>query len=77
MPDADRRARDRPLDDVERRRRSAMRRELEAVAADPDRVAGTAMAARLVAHPAQIDEGDSLDEFVATYLALVRRVARA
>jgi hypothetical protein len=33
-----------------------MRRELEAVAADPDRVAGAAMPARLAAHPAQLDE---------------------
>ncbi|TMQ26797.1 MAG: hypothetical protein E6J90_03860 [Deltaproteobacteria bacterium] len=56
MPDADRRARDRRLDDVERRRWRAMRREIEAVAADPDRVAGAAMAARLAAHAAQLDE---------------------
>src|SRR5213078_3662772 len=56
VPDADRRARDRRLDDVERRRWRAMRREIEAVAADPDRVAGAAMAARLAAHAAQLDE---------------------
>ncbi|TMQ10887.1 MAG: hypothetical protein E6J90_25580 [Deltaproteobacteria bacterium] len=56
VPDADRRARDRQRDDAERRRWSAMRRELDAVTADPDRVAGAAMAARLAAHAAQLDE---------------------
>ena len=55
-PDADRRARDRQLDDAERRRWSAVRRELEAVAADPERVASAAMAGRLAAHPPQLDE---------------------
>ena len=33
-----------------------MRRELEAVGADPARVAAAAIAARLAAHPAQLDE---------------------
>lgn len=58
-PEADRRARDRRLDEAERQRWSAMRRELEAVAADPDRVAGGTMAARLAAHPAQLDEPEA------------------
>ena len=55
-PDADRCARDRQLDDAERRRWSAMRRELEAIVADPERVSGATMTARLAAHPAQLDE---------------------
>jgi hypothetical protein len=59
VPNVDRRARDRRLDDVERRRRHAMRREIEALTADPDRVARAAMAARLAAHPVQLDEPDS------------------
>jgi hypothetical protein len=33
-----------------------MRRELEPVAGEPDRVANAAMAARPAAHPAQLDE---------------------
>jgi hypothetical protein len=41
VPVADRRARDRQLGGAERRKRSAMRRELEAVAGDPDRVAAS------------------------------------
>jgi hypothetical protein len=61
-PEADRRARDRQLDDAERKRWSAMRRELEAVAADPARVTAAAMASRLAAHPAQIDEPDPSTE---------------
>jgi hypothetical protein len=55
VPDADRRARDRTLDDVQRRRWSAVRRELEALATDPARVA-TPFAQRLAAWPAQLDE---------------------
>jgi len=55
-PDADRRARDRNLDEPERRRWSAARRDLEAVAADPERVLGAAMPARLGALPEQLDE---------------------
>jgi hypothetical protein len=55
---ADRAARDRSRDEPERRRWSAMRRELEAVASQPERVAGAAMAARLAAWPGQLDEPD-------------------
>jgi hypothetical protein len=57
-PEADRRARDRNLDEPARRRWSAMRRELEAVAADPARVLAAPMAARLGALPEQLDEPD-------------------
>ena len=55
VADADRRARDRTLDDAQRRRWSAIRRELEALAADPARVA-TPFAQRLAAWPTQLDE---------------------
>jgi len=55
-PDADRRARDRNLDDFTRRRWSAARRDLEAVAADPERVLIAPMPARLGALPDQLDE---------------------
>jgi hypothetical protein len=57
-PDADRRARDRNLDEPVRRRWSAVRRDLEAVAADPARVLAGAMPARLAALPDQLDEPD-------------------
>jgi len=57
-PEADRRARDRNLDDAARRRWSAARRDLEAVAADPARVLAGAMPARLAALPDQLDEPD-------------------
>ena len=57
-PDADRRARDRNLDEPVRRRWSAARRDLEAVAADPARVLAAAMPARLGALPDQLDEPD-------------------
>jgi hypothetical protein len=56
IPDADRRARDRTLDDAQRRRWSALRRELEAIAADPARVTSAPFATRLAAWPAQLDE---------------------
>jgi hypothetical protein len=55
-PEADRRARDRSLDEPVRRRWSAARRDLEAVAADPERVLGGAMAARMAALSEQLDE---------------------
>ena len=57
-PEADRRARDRSLDEPVRRRWSAARRDLEAVAADPERVLGGAMAVRMAALPEQLDEPD-------------------
>jgi hypothetical protein len=53
---ADRRARDRRLDEPERRQWSAARRDLEAVAAEPERVLAAPMAARLAALPDQLDE---------------------
>ncbi|TMQ09053.1 MAG: hypothetical protein E6J90_15980 [Deltaproteobacteria bacterium] len=68
VPDANRRARDRQLGDVARRRWSAMRRELVTVAADPDRVAGAAMAARLAFHPAQLEEPEPGTEVTLAYL---------
>jgi len=55
-PEADRRARDRALDEPARVRWSAMRRELEALAAEPGRVGAAPLAARLAAHPDQLDE---------------------
>jgi hypothetical protein len=58
VPAADGHARDRSLDDAPRRRWSAMRRELEAIASAPDRVAAAALPARLAAWPAQLDEPD-------------------
>jgi hypothetical protein len=56
LPEADRRARDRSLDEPARRRWSAARRELEALAADPARVAAAPMPARLATFPDQLDE---------------------
>lgn len=56
IPQADGRARDRHLDEAARRRWSAARRDLEAVAADPARVLAAAMLARLAALPDQLDE---------------------
>ncbi|HEX7940641.1 MAG TPA: hypothetical protein VF488_02500, partial [Gemmatimonadaceae bacterium] len=56
VSEADRRARDRRLDEPERRRWSAARRDLEAVAAEPERVLTAPMAARLGALPDQLDE---------------------
>jgi hypothetical protein len=56
IAEADRRARDRNLDEPQRRRWSAVRRDLEAVAADPERVLAAPMATRLAALPDQLDE---------------------
>jgi hypothetical protein len=56
VPEADRRARDRTLDDVQRKRWSAARRDLEALVQDPAAVLSAPMAARLAALPEQIDE---------------------
>jgi hypothetical protein len=55
IADADARARDRKLDDTVRKRWSAWRRELEAVASDPTRVTAP-IATRLASWPEQIDE---------------------
>lgn len=56
VPLADRHARDPALDEPARLRWSAARRDLEAVAADPLRVAAAPMAARMAALPEQLDE---------------------
>lgn len=56
LPEADRRARDRQLDEVQRRRWSAARRDLEATAAEPAQITSAPMAARLAALPEQLDE---------------------
>jgi hypothetical protein len=58
-PAADRHARDRTLDAATRRRWSAMRRELEATIAAPDRLASAALATRLAAWREQLDEPDA------------------
>jgi hypothetical protein len=54
--EADRRARERSQGEPTRRRWSAARRELEAVAADPARVTAAPWSARLAAFPDQLDE---------------------
>ncbi|MEJ7599483.1 MAG: hypothetical protein WKG01_16365 [Kofleriaceae bacterium] len=56
IPLADQHARDRMRNDAERRRWSAMRRDLEAIAADPAHLATAPLAARLAALPEQLDE---------------------
>ena len=56
IPDADRRARDRDLDDRARKRWSAVRRDLEAIAEAPERVLAAPMADRVAAWPEQLDE---------------------
>jgi hypothetical protein len=56
IADADRHARDRDADEPLRRRWSAARRELEAIAQDPARITAGAFATRLAAWPEQLDE---------------------
>jgi len=58
IAEVDRRARDRTRPDDERRRWSAIRRDLEALAAEPTRLETAPLAARLAALPAQLDEPD-------------------
>ena len=58
VADADRQARDRRLDDSQRKRWSAVRRELEAVAGDAARILTAPFASRLATWPEQIDEPD-------------------
>jgi hypothetical protein len=55
-PIADRHARDRLLDEAMRRRWSAARRELEAIAGQPERVGSAPLSVRLAAWPEQLDE---------------------
>jgi hypothetical protein len=57
-PIADRHARDRALDEPTRRRWSAARRDLEAIASQPQRITSAPMEARLAAWPEQLDEPD-------------------
>ncbi|HSS00971.1 MAG TPA: hypothetical protein VLM79_28135 [Kofleriaceae bacterium] len=56
VPLADRQARDPALDEPARRRWSAARRDLEAVAADPLRVTDAPMAQRMAELPEQLDD---------------------
>lgn len=56
IPDADRNARDRTRADADRKKWSAARRELEALAAEPTRIATAPWAARIAAHAEQLDE---------------------
>lgn len=56
IPDVDRRARDRDLDDRERKRWSAARRDLEALAVEPARLLAAPMPARMAGLPEQLDE---------------------
>jgi hypothetical protein len=56
IADAYKRATDRTLDDTWRKKWSAARRELEALAADPTHIAQGPWPARLAAYPEQIDE---------------------
>ena len=56
IPDADSPRARLDVDDATRRRWSAARRELEALAGDPARIATGPIGARLGAHPEQLDE---------------------
>ena len=58
LPEADRQARDKRLDDAPRKRWSAVRRDLEVLAQDPARIQVAPMPARVAAWPDQIDEPD-------------------
>lgn len=55
-PLADRHARDRALDEPARRRWSAARRDLEAIASRPEAILAAPMSSRLAAWPEQLDE---------------------
>ena len=56
LPDADARARDPQRSDVERKRWSAARRDLEMLAAEPARITAAPFAERIAAWPEQLDE---------------------
>lgn len=56
IPDADRHARDPHLDDAQRKKWSQVRRDLEVLAVEPDRIAVAPMAKRIAAWPEQLDE---------------------
>ena len=57
-PEADKRARDKNLDDKERKRWSAVRRDLEQLAGEPAKILAAPFTARLAAWPEQLDEPD-------------------
>ncbi len=56
VPDADQRARDRKRSEPERRRWSAVRRDLEQVAVHPEHVLTAPLSVRIVALPVELDE---------------------
>ncbi|MFT3694072.1 MAG: hypothetical protein QM831_13090 [Kofleriaceae bacterium] len=56
IPDADRNARDVQLDEAQRKKWSQVRRDLEVLAVDPDRIRVATMAKRIAAWPEQLDE---------------------
>lgn len=56
IPEADRQARDPDLADAVRKRWSAVRRDLEVLAAEPAQIVAAPMAKRLAAWPEQLDE---------------------
>jgi hypothetical protein len=56
IPEVDGRAKDRTLPDNQRKQWSAARRDLEILAADPERILVAPLAARLAAWPEQLDE---------------------
>jgi hypothetical protein len=56
IAEADRQARDRTLDDAQRKQWSRARRDLEALAADPSGVLAAPVRARLAAYPEQLDD---------------------
>jgi hypothetical protein len=56
IPEADRQARDKRLDDALRKRWSAVRRDLEVLAEEPGRIAVAPMPARVASWPEQIDD---------------------
>ena len=56
IPDADARARDRDLDDAQRKQWSRARRDLEAIAEEPARIGAAPMPTRMAAWEDQLDE---------------------
>ncbi|MEO8845008.1 MAG: hypothetical protein ABI591_22520 [Kofleriaceae bacterium] len=62
VAEADHRARDRALDDAKRKQWSRMRRDLEALAADPSGVFAGPSRARLAAYPEQLDDAPAEPE---------------
>jgi hypothetical protein len=56
IAEADRHARDRALDDAQRKQWSRARRDLEALAADPSSAVAGPLRARLAAYPEQLDD---------------------